>query len=543
MLANRVIDIEFLHQLIKKYGAEDVEMFKILTSHMVHNVFGGKTRYVPLGYKMIPLNIREVQDPIRLKYKPWREFLISNRCNDLVINQIAPGFPIISDWFYIRNSKKGLFDNKSQYERLKHSELAKDILRTLYEAQRGTYFATSNVTGVNKSSEHIKQWISNKFRRLSEKINDPINYSIEEIIMSDITLSFSSEYVGRTIADTVSLIENSKAYDSIIGKPFSENGYSYLAKYVFEICYNLAALNIKLGVIHGDFHLNNATIGFLYNSDKEEYKVAYQINKDLTFIFPNNGYFSCIIDFSRGMIDPEQYESLSDLSLPPNYKLIKDYDKFTANETNNLLTLYLQLFPNKAKQKEELQVLFKNYYPAVFRLLTCIDLYMFSIRVIRLLKQVEFHVSKKSFDLFDKINKLSENFIATEMNHLLGNPDEKSAMILSDEYPIIQIIKKCFPEFIEGHIFDSIGTITDFYSLENDLKYSLSKYDLFPEALQSTKYYAEKKDGTGMDKDNIIDIPQMSAKRKAFRYEYEKQKKENLEIVKYMSIKYETITE
>ncbi len=538
MLANVDIDIEFMHQLIKKYGLDMIETFKVKTSHTVFPIFGtDKTRYIPLGFKMIPLNVREVQDPIRLKYKPWREFLISNRCNDLVINQIAPGFSITSDWFYIRNSKKGLFDNKSQYERLKHSELARDILRALYEAQRGTYFATSNMMAVNKSSEHIKQWLSNKFRKLNEKINEPITYSIEEIIMSDITLSFASEYVGRTFADTITIIEKSKAYDTLIGKPFGESGYDYGAKYLFEICYNLLAINSKLGVIHGDFHLNNATIGFIYIPEGENTRVLYQVDKNHIFMFPNNGYFSCIIDFSRGIVDPDNAEKLIDPGMPQSYKLIKDYDKFAINEANTLLNLYLQLFPNKVKQKEELMVLFKNNYNVVFKLLTCIDIYMFTIRLGRYLRQINFHVSKKFLDLIDKINKMAESFIATDMNHLLSDTQKMSDKILTEDWPILQIIKKCFPEYLDGKTYKNTGVVIDYYTLENDIKYSISKYDMFPDVLKYAKYYKTTADKT------TVDIPQITDNRRQLRSEYERKKLENLEQVKYLSIKYSTFVE
>ena len=175
-LANAKMDIEFIKELIKKYGEPDVEQLKIQTSHTVHPILGSKAiRYIQLGYKMIPLNLREVQFPLKLKYKPWREYLIANKCNDLIINQIAPGFPVTLDWFLIKKSHKGLFDNKSQYERLKHSELAKSILNLLYEAQRSTYFATSDFGKSKNATEQVRQWINTKFKRLNDKIKDPID--------------------------------------------------------------------------------------------------------------------------------------------------------------------------------------------------------------------------------------------------------------------------------------------------------------------------------------------------------------------------------
>jgi hypothetical protein len=537
MLQNKETDIEFMQELIKKYGGERMELFRATVSHTKLN-FQSNQQHMQCGYKMIPLNYKEVQDPMRLRYKPWREYFISSKCNDLVINSISPTFPITLDWFYIKNSRKGLYDNKSQYNRLKNSELAKDILHILYEAQRGTYFATENMQSVNKNSKDIKQWISSKFRKLSEKIDEPINYSVEEIIMSEVTLAFASEYVGRTVADSVVLVQKSKIYDSMLGHPFKESGYDYFAKYMFEICYGLLCVNSKFGVIHGDFHLNNATIGALYyfdplimaNKDKKN-KVVYVFDDENQFVFPNNGYFSSVIDFSRGIIDPSRYEELIDISLPATQKLVENFDKFRVTEMSTLLNLYVQMFPSKQRQREELVVLFKNNFNAVFKLLTCIDLYMFTIRLSRMLQKVKIPIYKKVISLVEKLNRLSESYIATEMNHLINDTAVYSKKIEESEYPILTIIKKCFPEYIDGKVYKSIGTITDVYVYNNPMTYSIAKYEKFPEFLKHVKYYDKKTN-------KLVIVPKVSEIRKTNRVEYENQKNHNLEMVSYISMRH-----
>lgn len=532
LLDNYEEDSEYLKALIKKYSAEDMERFKVAISTIIHPIFGSdKKRYVPFGFKMIPLNISEVQRPFDMKFKPWREYFISNKCSDLVCNQIAPGFSVMGPYYYIRNSKKGLYDNKSQYERMKNSELARDILRALYEAQRGTYFASAGSKAVSKTSEQIRQWISAKFRKLSMAINEPINYAIEEIIVSDVTFIMSSEHVGRTVADTITLIQENKALDINLGKPLIDAGYDYFAKYIFEICYGLLTLNKRIGAIHGDFHLNNATIGYLYPNTVSDAKVVYYVTDDMPFIFPNNGYFSCVIDFSRSLVDLDRYESLADPSLPSTHKLVKDTDKFIHNEINSLLALYLTLFPSKAIRKEELQILFKKYYPAVFKLLTCIDVYMFTIRLGRLIRQIKEPAGKKATDLIDKINRMSEVYIATDMNNLLNDPEVQSAKILAAPYPIETIIKKCFLEYVNGAAYKKIGTVTDCYNINNPMKYSLSRYDTFPECVQTSKYLD--------DKGVLVDVKEITKLRSEGRYAYEKSIKENYETMVFLGNQYE----
>ena len=65
--------------------------------------FEQKIRKISLGQKISPLNILEVQNPFNIRYKPWREFLISEKVQDLIINGICKGFPFIGDYYYIKD--------------------------------------------------------------------------------------------------------------------------------------------------------------------------------------------------------------------------------------------------------------------------------------------------------------------------------------------------------------------------------------------------------------------------------------------------------
>lgn len=531
---NLIEDLKFMKTLEKKYSKNTLDIFHADLIHVSTNYRKLEIRY-RLGFKMIPLNIKEVQDPIKLRYKPWREFLISNRCNDFIINSICPNFSVVLDWFYIKNSKKGLFDNKSQYVRLKHSELAKEILHMLYEAQRSTYFATEGIEEIIKNQANLKQWISTKFKKLNEKIEEPINYSTEEIIMSEVTLSFPSEFVGFTFGDTIHLIGQSKIYDAYLGYPLRESGYDYFAKYIFDLCYGLYCMNSKLGIIHGDFHLNNATIGLLYpltenqrfNKNKEN-KVVYVIDNEHQYVFPNNGYFGCIIDFSRSIINPKNMSMFKDYSLPINYNIAENIEKSQALESNSLLSLYIQMFPNKLKNKEELIVLFKNHFDEVFKLLTCIDVYMITIRLTRLLENLQMKLSKKIMDLIININRMAETFITSDMNNFLAEPEKYAKIIQERDYPILSIIKKSFSEYNDGKIYgDDMGTITDIYCYSNEAKFHLDQESLFPNIFRHVKY----KDNNGI----IHDVKEIDEGRKNMRVSYELDKRNNLEMIQYIA--------
>jgi hypothetical protein len=185
------------------------------------------------------------------------------------------------------------------------------------------------------------------------------------------------------------------------------------------------------------------------------------------------------------------------------------------------------MFPHKIKYKDELIVLFKNHYEAVFRLMTCVDLYMFTIRLSRLLKQTN-GVGNKCINLVDKINKLSEQYIATEFNKLISD-NKYSSVILEQNYPIMDIIKKCFVEYIDGAAFKNIGTVTDIFCYQNEMKYSLDKYELFPPIMKYSKYRSNGK---------LVDIKPIDERRKKVREAYEKMKIQNLEMVNYIALRH-----
>jgi hypothetical protein len=532
-LEHKDSDIQFVQWLITRHGGEKLTKF-FRQSSRSYASFHGTELSIHCGYKMIPLNIKEVQDPLNPIYKPWREYYISAKLGDLSVNCVAPNFPLILDWFYIKGSRKGLYDNKSQYDRMRHSEAAKDILHTLYEAQRNTYFADMSGNEISVKNAK-KKWTSGKFRKLNDLMNNAINYTKRDIIMSEVTLAFVSEYVGRTFMNAVVLASESKIYRELIGDPFSPGKLNsdYFHKYVFEVCYGLLSANYKLGVIHGDLHLGNATIGELYhvpdNKDGKK-KVLYVIDDKFQYLFPNRGYFANIIDFSRGIIDPSRKELIKDLSLPPTFEQIKAENEhsFDLREREDLMNLYLRILPSKAKQKEELAVLFKNHFRAVFKLLTCLDLYMFSIRLWRVLSAADRNVPANCLALVEKINKDSEFYITAEMSRFISDPAKRGPEIANGEYPILTIIKKHFTAFNGGEKYGkNIGEINDVYILENVLEHSLVKYDMFPDYIR--EYGWIDKDG----KEQINKVYQEN--RKKTRTEFEQQKKDNLFMMRYIA--------
>ena len=111
------IDERFFKTLIKKYTSPVLEEFRISLHFTNLSIVNSKPVYIQHGIKLMPLSINDMRNPFKLMSKVWREYIINSRCNDLVLNCICPNYATMIDWFYIKNSRKNLYDNVTQYNR------------------------------------------------------------------------------------------------------------------------------------------------------------------------------------------------------------------------------------------------------------------------------------------------------------------------------------------------------------------------------------------------------------------------------------------
>ena len=494
MLKYKDDDLKFYRNLKKKYLASDIDEIQTLINYIKpspSDIFGD----TKIGQNIIPLSIAEAQNPFNIRYGPWREYLISLHLSDLVVNYVSPGFFIINEWFYIKNARKGLFDNDIQYEKMHRSELAEQITNLL---TRADYYTHENIDAKVKKLKYDKNikkltdsWITNKFKILSKKIKDPIQYAKEEIIMSNVALVFISEYVGRTILDVISLCRSSPYYNKLVGEPFTLAGYPFFTKYMFDICYNLYCMNSISGLIHGDLHLNNATLkASLYKQhrdikDIQNPTVLYVLGDLETeqFILPTVAYNTCIIDYSRSIILPDKIRQFHDNSLPKSYSLLSNAKEFQLEQVDRLLAIYIHFTSDSDYNIDDLRVMFKNKFEAVFKLMTSADIYSFTQKLITIFDLNDKSIvtpPKSCIELLKKINKASEHFLTVEMNKLILDSNYEK-IILEMEWPLCTIIKSCFYENTILH--NKFGNIIEVFNINNKLTYSLTKLDTFPELI------------------------------------------------------------
>ena len=453
--------------LIKKYGIELLDEFYNIINN---NSLSENGPYnIKLGQKLIPLSLADVQNPFNIEYKPWREYLLNINLSNLVVNNVAPGFSINNNYSYIKDSKKRLYDNTIQYEKLKRSEIAVSVFELLNKARSYTHM---NFQENKIIREKLNSWISNKFKTLYEKINDPIDYLKSDLIMSEVTLAMISEYTGRTFWDMFHLVNTSVKYNKLLGMPFT-SGTKYFSKYIFDICYNLLAMNKVYGVLHGDLHLNNMTIHnnmySVFSNKTNKLQVMYVINDKHQYLFETCGYYSCLIDFSRSIILTDKIEMLKDSNLPKSHIYLDNKDKFFKDQIKRLIQIYLNNTDSK-HDIHQLELIFYDKFDYIFKLLTASDVYSMVDKLLNLFTLNSFKINKKNIDLLTNIKNISYKFISEEMAKLL-NIAGYEKIIEEMEWPIETIIKSCFYENEINNC--ELFNICDLYNLNNEMNFSI----------------------------------------------------------------------
>jgi hypothetical protein len=457
-------DIAMLKFIIDKYGKEKIdEMILYMSTPIVTKTAeGGKLGLATyaLGQKLRPLNVSEVQEPFNIKYQAWREIFFNQYVNDLIANFISPNFPLFIDWFYIKNSKKGLFDNEQQYNKLEYSERSEIIVRKLRETQRLTYMSDW-FRNKNKS-----KYLNDVFKSLDHKIDSPIDFTKNNLMMSNVTLGYIIEYVGRTFADIL-ILNKSKVWTTKVRDIL--NNHSVFKKYIFDVIYGLLSMNMKMGMMQGDLHTNNVTIKTNNNAvitDKNPHAL-YKIF-DYYFIMPHWGTYSCIIDFSRGIIIPENIKDR--LSI---FKNSDEYLEFIDDQTERIIKKYQDVFPSFAKtNSERILDMIHNNFEKFFKVFTAMDIYDFSSK---LEKYLDKHMIDDNVNLLRKIKKISEHYLTSIMLSILNNPNTEV------EWPMFQILKECFIDnIININNKPEKISIIDYWILDKPIQYSFSSYNKFP---------------------------------------------------------------
>jgi hypothetical protein len=512
-------DMHFLKYLFENTNPKVLATFRYLTNNNIkHTSKPDLMQKTKLGQKMFPLNLLEIQHPFHVAFRPWKELLIAKKASQLVLNHITPGFPITGSWILISNSSDRLFDNPDQTKKIKQSGMALSIVDILKQAQVHTY--VQNETAIENPTKALNRstpWISRDFKHIFEQIQHPIDYSNEFLIMSDTSLCVFSEYVGKPLYDVMIATEKSKYYKDLVHPIFSEKGSHFFRTYMFEMIYNLYCLHSLVGVIHGDTHLSNFTLNcILYHNQvittPKKPKIAYILDPEI-YIFEHNYYNLCLIDFSRSILDVERLQLIADETIPDIFPMFTNQKYLERQQETQLLEYLLSLKPEYKENSAFLSNLLKFNFEAMFRVLSCLDIYSASEKLYNFMSRNarEHPISNSSIEFVRKILMLSDNILTTNLAFILDNKNYDS--IVAMEWPAKTIIKALFSENLYTN--EPVSDIVSLYSYLRKESTSLSSETQFPGMLRKLPPTCFK------DKSTFDQLKKQNEQKRRMRKHYE----------------------
>jgi hypothetical protein len=343
---------------------------------------------------------------------------------------------------------------------------------------------------LQKNQNYISTILLNDFKTLQTKINDSIEFTKESIIMSNVTLALISEYTGRTLYDSIFLTKQSKYFQQFVATIFDNANYQNFTKYMFQLCYNLYCMQEKMGIIHGDLHLNNITLNPMFYSTffdvkkSAHPKILYLLNERDHYIFEQNNFYDlCIIDFSRCIIHIDKVDEYMALTVPEPFKAKFSKQAFLNKQIDSLMEY---LFASKAEFREygsSIRVTMSYHFNEFFKILGLLDLYNITSRLLSFTKDLPHSFTKKSnqvIELIEKIHKASDYYLNNILVRILERRsyDEITAM----EPPLLTIINDVFASRHTSQ-FSNFDDIVDVYNFGEDLYNDIEHFTKFDNTL------------------------------------------------------------
>jgi len=342
------------------------------------------------GQKLTPLTIRESLHVGDVNFAPWREVWVSEKATDLVINGIAPMFPIYNNWTYLSGIDRSLFENPAMRERFDRSLQAEGVAESLRRAR--ALAEQGGATGLDA-----------RMGQLDAHVLESIEYAQDFVLLTDLAMCATSEYVGITLYSLPGFIRRSSGVSPAFLRMFGDPAMQ--AKYFFDLCYGAHVLHTRVGAVHGDLHVNNMTLYELSNQFQgtasgsgvsfipryENPVVAYVAGgasassrgEADTYVFPHDGWFACLIDFSRAILGPAARFAV----------VAESGEAFATGFYRSQVTRALRVLHYYApsyveKHQEAIKGLLLASFETLFRVMTAVDFLAIGKNYGALLKEV-----------------------------------------------------------------------------------------------------------------------------------------------------------
>ena len=380
----------------------------IIKDKNIYNYWFNGNLQRPYGQKVIPLSVGEAIKINNIIYPAWRELFLSYAASDMVINDIAPNFAIAANWTYIEGANRHMFDNILIKEKYQQNEEVIEVINKL----KLLYKYSENIENIEDSRYQILNIMC--------KIN---SYKL----LSDIAICRVDEFADVTIGTIPRTIKT-----ATIPPPKYYNflkDIHYFNKIIFDLMYGVHTLHKRVGAIHLDLHLNNMTImevdesfykkvdnKYIYNKDKKYHTAFIVDGQRETYLFPFDGYYGTIIDFSDSVVSSKFLEFANKTITFDSFENIIDREKDYIFEKLSSMLSYVR------KYKDKVRGAIISNYENMFKAITAIDFVALTRNIrIMLERDIGDYVNPDILKRIKELEDQSLEYLLTSVQNVVDN--------------------------------------------------------------------------------------------------------------------------
>lgn len=481
-----------------------------------------RSRRPRCGQKLIPMTLKEAIEFKNPRHKIWKEVDAQLASTDLVINFICPSFSIYNNWTFIDNDKdQGFYEGKYMREKYMESIRSTLTIDTLKNARKDI------PKKIHKEGEE-EMPINYTYGQLSIKIYNAIEYGESLLIASKLSLCSLSEYVGYAFGSVPKLIRGLDFIELNIENMFSN--IDLFARHMFDWMYACHCIHTKLGIIHGDLHLNNVTLfrsASVYKVDVDVDDKKIKVKPKFTnptiayilgdygehncYLFECTGNYVCLIDFSRCMYG---IQSLKRFEKERGQVFANGIFESQLDRMIKIIKLYAPKdFMDKHESKMKQYA--RNNPDNFFKLVSPIDFIMFSRYLREGLKEEVKHLGEKLGEFEVRHCQVSPEAVALVDNiYITALALFMKNLTIAFAEPVTEVKtpspgikskepKKSVVKFIGADLIKSVFgrwlytnyteeqrqkmDLLDVWNFNNPLKYSCRDYETWPDWAKAEK--------------------------------------------------------
>jgi len=291
-LANGLTDSSLVKKPAQYVTEEAADRVKTIISRLV----AGQNTNAPqvgCGVKTIPLMRTELVQLGNVRYPGWRELWFAEKVSDLVVNGRTKSLPLFGQTTMFAGAEAPFYDNPALVRLFNTSALVDEVLGTL-EDQR-------QLVAEAEPGKYVGARLSDLDHQLFRAAEHA-----ETMVVSSVALAMVMQHCGVTLGTAPHL-----------NLPAECSGAA-LESVLFDYAYGAYVLH-ALGV-HADLHYHNLTLRrdwYRRPSTPAKLCAAFVLETDpaTVFVVPSHGVTGCLIDFSRGLINPQLRHELEDMGV------------------------------------------------------------------------------------------------------------------------------------------------------------------------------------------------------------------------------------